>query len=719
MKKILFLASLFSLGAVGMTVYPGAGGSGGGGTTSPLTTKGDVYGYSTTNARLGVGSDGQVLQADSGQALGVKWSTVAGTGDALVANPLSQFAATTSLQLKGVLSDETGTGAACFATSPTLVTPILGTPTSATLTNATGLPIAGITGLGTGVDTFLATPTSANLITAVTNETGTGSLVFATSPTLVTPALGTPSALVGTNITGTAAGLTAGNVTTNANSTGDVTSVGNATTVVTVGAKTAAAVATSVDDTIAATTSNTNSTIVKRNGSGNFTASAISANRLEASRSIAATAGGTSSLSATAQQTYIFTGTLGQTVKMPDGSLFGSGKEGLYWIVNESTQSLTLQDFSAGALGSIPPNTTAMVRITANSTPGTWDVTFIANTNVAQTFTNKTMSGSSNTFTNLPAAGISGVIPIANLATGTPDGTKFIRDDGTLAAPTASASLTTTYIGYGNGSNALTGTSDLTYDTTNKIMKITGGAGTTKLHMVDTDSGTTSTDGFFIEQDGANVDFKQQEASAFMNFYAGGNLRAQIGSSETKIQSPNTSYKIGINNNRTEIQGAKVTLGNNQNDDVYTYLGNSALGLGSAASSTNVSGINSGFSSIYYMDATSGARSWTVPAASSNSYRLQYIQKVDTSTNAVTASGTIDGITNRVLNIPNQSLLIHSDATGWHTLGEYVPVVGATKPTCDVNLRGRSWTTPGGAGVADILQFCLKDAADVYAWVTK
>ena len=73
--------------------------------------------------------------------------------------------------------------------------------------------------------------TSVGNATSIASQTGTGSkFVVDTSPTLVTPALGTPSALVGTNITGTASGLTAGNVTTNANLTGDVTSVGNATT---------------------------------------------------------------------------------------------------------------------------------------------------------------------------------------------------------------------------------------------------------------------------------------------------------------------------------------------------------------------------------------------------------------------------------------------------------------------------------------------------------
>lgn len=51
----------------------------------------------------------------------------------------------------------------------------------------------GITSFGSGVATFLGTPSSANLIAAVTDETGTGSLVFATSPTLTTPVLGTPT----------------------------------------------------------------------------------------------------------------------------------------------------------------------------------------------------------------------------------------------------------------------------------------------------------------------------------------------------------------------------------------------------------------------------------------------------------------------------------------------------------------------------------------------
>jgi hypothetical protein len=95
-----------------------------------------------------------------------------------------------------------------FLTGVTLTNPNLGTPSAGTLTNCTGLPIdagtfgtlpasrggTGVTSLGTNVATFLQTPTSANLAAALTDETGTGANVFATSPTLVTPTLGVATA---------------------------------------------------------------------------------------------------------------------------------------------------------------------------------------------------------------------------------------------------------------------------------------------------------------------------------------------------------------------------------------------------------------------------------------------------------------------------------------------------------------------------------------------
>ena len=119
----------------------------------------------------------------------------------------------TSLQLLTALTDETGTGANVFATSPTLVTPVLGTPSSGTLTSCTGLPIStGVSGLAANIATFLAIPSSANLATALTDETGSGSAVFATSPTLVTPVLGSATAtsiVVGSGVTINASGIVA------------------------------------------------------------------------------------------------------------------------------------------------------------------------------------------------------------------------------------------------------------------------------------------------------------------------------------------------------------------------------------------------------------------------------------------------------------------------------------------------------------------------------
>lgn len=100
--------------------------------TSPLTTKGDIWTYSTLDARLAVGGNGQVLSADSSAATGLKWIDVAGTGDMTKAvyDP-----ANIAEQLVGLVASQT-------LSNKTFVAPALGTPASGVATNLTGTATA-------------------------------------------------------------------------------------------------------------------------------------------------------------------------------------------------------------------------------------------------------------------------------------------------------------------------------------------------------------------------------------------------------------------------------------------------------------------------------------------------------------------------------------------------------------------------------------------------
>lgn len=265
----------------------------------------------------------------------------------------------------------------------------LGTPTSGTLTNCTGLPIStGVSGLGTGVATFLATPSSANLASAMTDETGSGSLVFATSPTLVTPILGTPTSGTLTNCTGLpVSGITS--------STSTALGVGSLEL------------------------GNASDTTLARVAAGIISVEGEVMNGYATT----ATAAGTTTLTITSAKTQYFTGTSTQTVKLPTTSVI-LGQS--YTISNQSTGNVTVQSSGANTIQILGAGMTATF-VANTATPTTaahWNYSMIEYVGLNNPITASSNAATinlaykTNTVTNNSAATLTITLPTAGAVDG-------------------------------------------------------------------------------------------------------------------------------------------------------------------------------------------------------------------------------------------------------------------------------------------------------------
>lgn len=205
-------------------------------TATGLVTNADLVNTSTTvNGQTCVLGGTCTIVASAG-SITVGTTTVSGGPGVLYNSSSGGALAAAAFANSAVLSTSSG-GVPSFST--TLPSGLaMGTPASLVLTSATGLPIStGVSGLATGIASWLVAPTSANLATAVTDETGTGPLVFGTSPTMTTPTLGVATATSVNKVTITAPATSAvltipnGVTLTGPAASGTAVTLGNAETI--------------------------------------------------------------------------------------------------------------------------------------------------------------------------------------------------------------------------------------------------------------------------------------------------------------------------------------------------------------------------------------------------------------------------------------------------------------------------------------------------------
>jgi Chaperone of endosialidase len=448
-------------------------------TGSPITTSGTLaIAYSGTALPVlngGTGTTTPALVAGTNVTITGTWpnQTINSGGGSGMVYPGAGIGNSTGTAW-GTSYSTTGTGTVvALATSPTFVTPILGTPTSATLTNATGLPLTtGVTG----------TLPVLNGGTGVTTSTGTGSVVLSTSPTLVTPLLGTPTSGVATNLTGLP--LSTG-------VTGTLPLANGGT-----GQTTAAAAITALTGT------QTSAYYLRSNGTNSVLAALAAA---DVTGTLAVANGGTGVTTSTGSGSNVLS--TSPTLVTP---ILGTPTSGV-------ATNLTGLPLTTGVTGLLP---------VANGGTGTSTPALVAGTNVtiSGTWPNQTINSSGSGGVSSFSAGTTGFTP----STAT---TGAVTLAGTLATTnggTGLTSFTANGIVYASSTSALTTGSGLVFDGTNLGLNVTPSAWGSNYRVIQNAGGAfTQFNGGSIGMgqnfyDSGTAAFKYITTNAATYYYQGG-----------------------------------------------------------------------------------------------------------------------------------------------------------------------------------------------------